>query len=43
MNDNKKFTYIMGQALGTILATCVAICLGGIVVALTVKFLTLIF
>lgn len=41
--NNKTFAYIVGQVLGAIFVTCIGLCLGGILLALTIKFLLLIF
>lgn len=38
-NDNKNFGYYAGQALALIIAACIVACLGGICIALTLKFL----
>lgn len=43
MNENKKIAYIIGQVVALIAIGCIATCLCGIAVALTLKFLALIF
>jgi hypothetical protein len=43
MKDTKSMGYIIGQALGVILLACLAACLGGSAIALTLKFLLWIF
>lgn len=43
MNQKNKFGYIVGQITAAILLSCTALCLSGIAVALTIKFLTWIF
>ena len=44
MDDKgKKFGYTVGQFVGTVLVGCVGICLSGLAVGLTIKFLMLIF
>lgn len=43
--DNKKKTigYTVGQFVGTVLVGCVGVCLSGVAVGLTIKFLMWIF
>lgn len=44
MDDkNKKFGYLVGQFVGAVLIGCVGVCLSGVAVGLTIKFLMLIF
>lgn len=40
---DKKIGYFIGQTLGAIVLACLCACIGGIAVALTVKFLGFIF
>lgn len=41
--NSKKIGYFIGQALGVIVLACLAVCLGGIALALTVKLIGWIF
>lgn len=41
--NNKSFGYIVGQILGAVFVSCVGLCLAGILIALTLKFLLFIF
>lgn len=44
MDDkNKKFSYTVGQFVGTVLVGCIGVCLSGVAVGLTIKFLMWIF
>ena len=43
MKDNKNFMHLLGQTLATVVITCIAACLCGIVIAFTLGFLSLIF
>lgn len=43
MKEKKSAGYIIGQILGITLVACLAICLGGVAVALTTKFLMWLF
>lgn len=41
--NNNSFGYYAGQAIAGIIAACIAACIGGICIALTIKFLGWIF
>lgn len=38
MDNNKKtFTYILGRAVGSVLALCTGLCIAAVTVAITIK------
>lgn len=43
MKEKKSVGYIIGQILGIALVACLAICVGGVAVSLTTKFLLWLF
>ena len=44
MDDKgKNFGYTVGQFVGTVLIGCIGVCLSGVAIGLTIKFLTFIF
>lgn len=43
MKDDKSIGYVAGRLLGIILAACLTTCIGGLAIALTIKFLLFIF
>lgn len=43
MKDDKPFSYRLGQFLGGVLLTCAVVCIAGLLIALTLKFLVWIF
>ena len=42
-DKNKRFGYLVGQFVGTIFVGCLGVCISGILIGLTIKFLMLIF
>ena len=42
-NNKKKFAYLVGQFVGGVLVTCIGVCLSGIAIGLTLRFLMWIF
>ena len=42
-DKNKRFGYLVGQFIGAIFVGSLGVCISGILVALTIKFLMLIF
>ena len=43
MKDSKQIAHIIGQVLAIVVIACIAVCLCGLAVGLTLKFLSLIF
>lgn len=45
MEDNNKKTigYLIGQFVGTVLIGCVGVCISGVAISMTIKFLSRIF
>ena len=41
--NKKTFGYLVGQFVGTVLVGCLGVCISGIAIGLTLKFLTWIF